>query len=232
MFMALSLMPEYFKSKVNVFAAMAPPVFIRSITDPATLKEANHWKLIQDVVERLKLYNLLKVETSWQEELVDLCDLVPSVCQFIQDKSAFLIPEVDNMQRGKVMLANFPSGSGYRAFVFYGQCVASGGLFRKYDYGKDNLAVYGQPEPPEFPIEQIDMPIAIFNGSLDPVVLEPDVNYLIERLGSNVVYHEVIEADHWTFSMAKDMTWFKQNLVDVLKTYNPVPDHPLQQYLQ
>lgn len=28
MFMGLALMPEYFKSKVNVFVAMAPPVFI------------------------------------------------------------------------------------------------------------------------------------------------------------------------------------------------------------
>ena len=56
--------------------------------------------------------------------------------------------------------------------------------------------------PPDFPVEDIDMPIAIFNGSLDDVVLEADVNYLIERLGDNVVYHKVIEADHWTFSMA------------------------------
>ena len=31
MFMGLSLMPEYFKEKVNVFAAMAPAVFMRSL---------------------------------------------------------------------------------------------------------------------------------------------------------------------------------------------------------
>ena len=46
------------------------------------------------------------------------------------------------------------------------------------------------------------MPIAIFNGSLDSLVREADVNYLIEKLGDNVIYHKVIPADHWTFSMA------------------------------
>jgi len=214
MFMALSLMPDYFRAKVNVFVAMAPPVFIRSITDPTTLKEASHWRLIQDLVERLKLYNLFKVETQYQAGLLELCDLAPSVCRMIEHKSEFLIPAVDNMERGKVMLANFPSGSGYRCFIFYGQCVASGGLFRRFDYGKDsNMAIYGQTEPPEYPVDDIDMPIAIFNGSLDPVVLEADVDYLIERLGDKVVYHKVIEADHWTFSMARDMSWFENDLV-------------------
>ena len=53
------------------------------------------------------------------------------------------------------------------------------------------------------------MPIAIFNGSLDDMVVEADVDYLIERLGDNVIYHKVIEGDHWTFSMAQDMSWFQ-----------------------
>lgn len=57
MFMGLSLMPEYFKEKVNVFVAMAPPVFIKSITDPTTLKEAKHWKLLKDIMEKIHLYN-------------------------------------------------------------------------------------------------------------------------------------------------------------------------------
>lgn len=63
MFMGLSLMPEYFKQKVNLFAAMAPPVFIGSITDPKILMEASHWKLIQSVLERFKLYDFIKLPT-------------------------------------------------------------------------------------------------------------------------------------------------------------------------
>ena len=131
------------------------------------------------------------------------------------------------------MYSNFPSGSGYRCTVFYGQCVANGGNFRKFDYGKDsNMAIYGQDTPPDFPIEDIDMPIAIFNGSLDSVVLEADVNTLIEKLGDNVVYHKVIEGDHWTFSMAQDMSWYKEDLVNVLQTYNPTTSQQTDNILQ
>ena len=60
------------------------------------------------------------------------------------------------------------------------------------------------------------MPIAIFNGTLDTVVPEADVDYLIEKLGDNVIYHKVIPADHWTFTMAQDMSWYKEDLVNVL----------------
>ena len=60
-------------------------------------------------------------------------------------KSNFLLPQVDNMDRAKVMLANFPSGASYQNSVFYGQCVASGGQFRKFDLGSPeaNKAKYG-----------------------------------------------------------------------------------------
>ena len=76
------------------------------------------------------------------------------------------------------------------------------------------------------------MPIAIFNGSLDSVVLEADVNVLIDRLGDNVVHHKVIEGDHWTFSMASDMSWFKNDVVDVLQSYNPTNSSQPVAYLQ
>ena len=55
-----------------------------------------------------------------------------------------LIPDVDNMTRSPVYLANFPSGSSYRESLYYAQCVVSDGLFRKYDYGKrKNKDLYG-----------------------------------------------------------------------------------------
>ena len=181
---------------------MAPPVFIRSINDPMTLKAAHNWKLLQDVFEKVHLYNTFAFSPELHQEFEEFCNLMPTVCSQLADIH-FLLPSVDNMQRADVMFSSFPSGAGYRSTVYYGQCVANGGNFRKFDYGKDaNMAIYGQETPPDFPIEDIDMPIAIFNGSLDDVVLEADVDYLIERLGDNVVYHKVIEADHWTFSMA------------------------------
>lgn len=42
MFMGASLMPDYFKERVNVFVAMAPPVFLKNVDVPI----ANYWKEI------------------------------------------------------------------------------------------------------------------------------------------------------------------------------------------
>lgn len=119
MFMGLSTMPDYFKERVNVFVAMAPPVFLRSITDPASVKEAEHWKLIQDTLEKFHLYNTIAFTPEMHEELVEFCDLLPSVCKHLSSVN-FLLPEVDNMPRTDVMYANFPSGAGYRTTVYYG----------------------------------------------------------------------------------------------------------------
>ena len=52
------------------------------------------------------------------------------------------------------------------------------------------------------------MPIAIFNGSIDSVVTPEGIDQLIEKLGDNLVFHQEIEGDHWTFSMASDMSWY------------------------
>ena len=117
--MGLSLMPSYYKEKVNVFAALAPPVFIKSITDPMTLKEASHWKLLMKVLEKVHYYNTFVFAPEWHEAIVEVCNLAPSLCKILAD-SGFLIKDVDNMQRGDVMLSNFPSGAGYRTTIYYG----------------------------------------------------------------------------------------------------------------
>ena len=84
------------------------------------------------------------MKPEWHEDFVAFCNLLPSVCSHLADLDGFLLPEVDNMSRGDVMYASFPSGASYRTTVYYGQCVANGGNFRRYDYGKTaNMEIYG-----------------------------------------------------------------------------------------
>jgi lysosomal acid lipase/cholesteryl ester hydrolase len=40
--------------------------------------------------------------------------------------------------------------------------------FLRYDYGMiSNRQVYGQSTPPEYPLEEIDIPVALFYGKYD-----------------------------------------------------------------
>jgi len=50
------------------------------------------------------------------------------------------------------------------------------GHFRPYDYGLlENLKVYGQIIPPEYPIEKITAPVILYNG-LNDFLANPIVN--------------------------------------------------------
>ena len=219
MFMGLSIMPDYFKQKVNLFTALAPPVFIRSI-EGSSRWEAEHWDLIEFALVRvLHLYDTFTFKDEWITALNTFCDLFHDLCNHYK---FMLEPAVDNMEREQVMLANMPSGASYRTFGYYAQCVVNGGQFKYYDYGKrKNQKEYGQDTPPDMPFDNIDMDIAIFYGDRDPLLSVNDIEYLIERLGSNVVYQQEIAGDHWTLGgMAADIEWFKQDLVGLLDQYN------------
>lgn len=71
------------------------------------------------------------------------------------------------------------------------------------------------------PFDSIDMNVAIFYGDRDPLLTPSDIEYLIERLGDNVVYSREIEGDHWTLGgMAQNMDWFKSDVIRLLDQYN------------
>ena len=88
----------------------------------------------------------------------------------------------------------------------------------------ENLRLYGQKEPPTIPIEDINIPVAIWNGTRDTSVPPADVDLLVEALGDNCVSRKEIDGDHLTFPMGKDMSWFQNDVVDILNQYNPTTD--------
>jgi hypothetical protein len=44
------------------------------------------------------------------------------------------------------------------------------GKFLYYDYGKLNMAKYKQPTPPEYNLQSVTAPVALFYGNNDPYV--------------------------------------------------------------
>lgn len=121
-------------------------------------------------------------------------------------------------------ISNLPSGQSYRTFIHYAQSMHSG-EFRKYDYGKiKNKRIYGTADPPMIPLEDISIPIGLFSGSLDALADPEDVAWLSEKLGDKVVYQKKRLMDHLTFVIGDDMSWFKEDVVDLLDKYNKPND--------
>ena len=61
---------------------------------------------------------------------------------------------------------------------------------------------------PLVPIEDYNIPTVLLSGSLDGLSTPADVAWLSETLGDKVVFQQEYLADHFTFAMGKDMSFF------------------------
>ena len=135
----------------------------------------------------------------------------------------FFNPTVDNLERIPVFLYKEPSGQSWRTFVYYAQMMKSK-RYCLYDYGKrKNKSIYGTDEPPLVPIEDLDIPVALFSGSLDHIGDPQDVQFLADKLGDNLVFHKEYELDHYSFALANDVT-FMNDAISVINQYNNMTD--------
>ena len=90
----------------------------------------------------------------------------------------------------------------------------------RFDYGRiENNRRYGQATPPRIPLEDFDIPVALFQGSLDKLADPTDVEWLTQQISNKVVFRQMYELGHMSFAMAKDMTWFKEDVVQVMNMF-------------
>ena len=96
------------------------------------------------------------------------------------------------------------------------------GLFQYYDYGADeNVNRYGQETAPEIPMENIDTPFALFVSPLDQMGSQENTDYIVERLGSNLVFEQEYEGyGRDSYIAAVDMRYL-EDVVDLLEQYPP-----------
>lgn len=74
------------------------------------------------------------------------------------------------------------------------------------------------------PLENItEVPVAMYTGNVDILADLTDSRWTRDRIGDNVVHYEEIDAGHLTFMVGKDMTYFTEGVMGLLKQYHPVP---------
>ena len=127
----------------------------------------------------------------------------------------FVTDDIDQVSRLPVIVAGAPSGSGYRTFLYYAQMTNSK-RYALYDYGRiKNNQIYGTKDAPLVPIENLDIPVALFSGSQDTVGDPEDVAFISEKLGDKVVFQKEYYLNHYSFVLAKDMSYF-QDAIDLI----------------
>ena len=78
---------------------------------------------------------------------------------------------------------------------------------------------YGSVAPPNVPLENFNLPTAIFSGSLDKMADPADVAWLEEQIKDHIVFQGEYELGHLSFAMAKDMSYFTGDVVTQMSLY-------------
>jgi hypothetical protein len=113
------------------------------------------------------------------------------------------------------------SGASVKSFEHYGQTITSDS-FRYFDYGKEeNMKRYGSEIPPNFPLDKIYVPIALFIGTADLLGTVKDNEWFIPEISQAIVFNEMYEYGHKSFLIAKNMTYLN-DIKDLLQEYHPI----------
>ena len=130
-------------------------------------------------------------------------------------------PDVDNMDRLNVMFKDFPAGNGYQNLIYYAQSIHTEGKLLRYDFGGvKNMDKYGTFYPPEVPLDQLSVPTGLFIGQYDLLATVKDNELLKQKLNEDMlVWDQVYPLGHLSFVLAKDMSFFTQDVVNLVSKY-------------
>lgn len=118
---------------------------------------------------------------------------------------------------------HFPAGTSFRCVNHFKQCIVSKN-FQSYDFGvEENLARYGQQQPPILDVNKIkDFPIALFGGETDMLSSPQDFRWLRDQLHKtqSCVYYKEFPFGHLAFLFPPTIKYFYE-LFQLIKHYDP-----------
>lgn len=180
--------------------------------------------LITKVVEKFGLYNsdhtpFNSYPTVW------FCGAFQPVCEFFISLFTDADVSVDNFTKERVawMLSNMPAGGSELSTFHYGQLINTDKpRFKRYDMGspQQNMWKYNQTSPPDYDLSLLDFPVAVFSGDTDRLADPKDVAWTVEQIKHTMVFNKEYHMGHLTFAVAKNMTYWNDDLMPLIKEYN------------
>ncbi|KAI5646280.1 alpha/beta hydrolase fold domain-containing protein [Phthorimaea operculella] len=202
--------PEY-ADKISLMVALAPVAYVSNIISPL-FRLVGAFPEAVDVIRNVIGVNsfdatnpLIKFVT---EQVCGTTELAVVVCSTL----AFSLFGFDyaqvNATQVPVLAAHYPSSFSSKHLVHVGQLIKSG-KFRRYDYGADrNSALYGSELPPDYRVETISTPMAMFySNANDWASVYEDVMILKSKLPNVVEFYEIPYKTwaHLDYLWAKDV---------------------------
>ncbi|XP_033749887.1 gastric triacylglycerol lipase-like [Pecten maximus] len=204
MFAQLSQDPDFAK-KIKLFIAFAPIGKLGHIKGILRLI-ADLTHNVSDVYEvfgrksfmmNSSIATFLAAKVCNEQPITFICSVASSITGFdIQQTNWTRVPRY---------LAHAAEGTSVQNMAHYIQEVNSD-RYQKYDYGSPvlNMAKYNRTTPPEYFIQNIKTPVALYTGNNDWLANPTDVTFLMDHLPNIVRKKTFPDWDHVDFILAMD----------------------------
>ncbi|CAH0397142.1 unnamed protein product [Chilo suppressalis] len=193
LFALLSMKPQYNKILRAGFA-LAPVAYMTDIKSPIRLlaKFSNNLEFLLKLLGANEFLPQNAVLRWLSKHACEINHYEEVICE----NSLFVLCGHDEKQFNKtllpIILGHVPAGASTKTLVHYAQEIKAQGKFQQFDYGpKDNLKYYGSVTPPEYPLHEITLPIALMSAQNDWLSGSIDVSNLYVRL-VNPIEHYVV----------------------------------------
>ncbi|XP_044249511.1 lipase 1 [Drosophila takahashii] len=192
-FVMASSRPQY-NSKIHVMSALAPVAFMKHMKAPLLGMARMGINMFGENFE------LFPHSSLYLNQCVSSAALLKTCMRFywqIVGKNR----EEQNMTMFPVVMGHIPGGCNVKQPLHYIQ-LQNSDRFCQYDYDlKENQRLYGRPTPPDYHLERITAPVALYYGSNDYLSAVEDVQRLAKSLPNVVENHLYRKWNHM------DMIW-------------------------
>ena len=177
---SLATYSDYFNPIVNVFVTYVPVTRLRDVTN-------RYFSIITNpdllsVLEDLDLAEMFQHTPATGVFLHGVCEPIPEICGGAFNLFNGFDSETDDFESFVRMTSKGSSGTSLNILKHYSQ-FRTKDSFTYYDYGpEENLEIYGTEEAPEIPVENIEVPVAIFAAEFDTIAPPESTRWLASRL--------------------------------------------------
>ena len=182
-FTLLTNRPEY-NEKIRAGYMMAPPIFMTNANNGL----ANQAEAIQDALHAQGIYEVYGRDPEAEGNSDDWRDIHNSIYKSSNEQY--------NETMRPIYEAHAPAGTSTYTFVHYSQLHLLDYVFQRYNWHEENMAIYGQEQPPVSNFSLVTAPTALYVGDEDLLATVADNNQLAPLIPNLIEYH-IVEYEGW-----------------------------------